>query len=300
MDYSRNPKVIGAFLVGFAMVAGAYLANNFGEPRVGLPSVPLAVADTAPARVFIPTSDQNADGLEDWRDQFISAPAVNLAEGDVEEVYTPPTTLTGQLGVSIMEGLITVKGAGSLGKSEEMVVSDAIKQLERVATADIIYDVRDIIISEDYSDETIRSYGNALANILITESAPDMRNELVILRDYLESGKAEDLADLKKLASVYKNYRDATLNTPVPKIFVKEHLDLINVYNALYTDLDTMTKASEDPMLPYVRLKRYEDDVNGMALAMTNIYDALVPYARVFRMNDSVMMFANLNAVLTN
>lgn len=299
MDYSRNPKVVGAFLVGFAMVAGAYVISHFGEPSTQVSNSVYAVNNEAPKRVFIPTADANSDGLEDWQDQFVSAPAVNLDTTNTEE-YIPPDTLTGQLGVSIMEGIITAKGAGSIGKNETTVVNDAIKQLARVATSDKIYDVRDIIIDNNYSDESIRNYGNTLANILINQSVPGLENELILLRDYLESGQADDLNKLNQLANIYKNYRDETLNTPVPKLFVKEHLDLINVYNAIYQDIETMTKAGEDPMLPYVRLKRYEDDVNGLSLAFKNVYEALVPHARVFGMNDSAMMFANLNAALNN
>jgi len=294
MDYSRNPKVVGAFLVGFAMVSGAYVLSNFGEPRQSALSPTLAVADEAPSRVFIPVSDSNNDGLEDWRDQFISAPAVNLSESTDPE-YIPPDTLTGQLGITLMEGLITAKGASSFGKTEEMVVAEAVQNLEKVATSDNIYGLRDIIISDDISDASIRNYGNTLADILLINSIPTLKHELLLLRDYQESGSEASLEDLKKLATVYKNYRDDTLNTPVPKIFVKEHLDLINVYNALYNDIDTMAKAETDPMLPFLRLKRYEEDIMGLALAFTNVYNALVPYAKVFEQNDSVMLFVTFN-----
>lgn len=299
MDFSRNPKVVGAFLVGFAMVAGAYTFSHFGEPRVQLSNAVVAVDEVAPGRVFIPTVDRDDNGLEDWQDQFIYSPAVNIDVSSTAE-YIPPDTLTGQLGVAIMEGVITAKGAKSFGSTNETVLNDAIKQLEKIATNDVIYDVRDIVISEDTSDEAIRNYGNALADILITQSLPGLKNELLLLRDFLEKNDPKDKADLVKLAGVYKNYRDMTLTTPVPKPFVKEHLDLINVYNALYNDIDTMTKADTDPMLPYVRLKRYEDDVNGLALAIKNVYNVLVPHARVFGMNDSVMTFANMNTYLNN
>lgn len=294
MEYSRNPKVIGAFLIGFAMVIGSYVFSNFGEPRTQLSGTLVAVADEAPSRVFIPVTDNNEDGLEDWRDQFLSAPAVNLTEVSTSD-YLPPETLTGQLGVSLMEGLITIKGASSLGKTEEMVVAESIKKLEKIATADKIYDVRDIIITKDSSDEAIRTYGNTLANILITKSIPGLDNELLILKNQLESNDPKGKETLTALAGVYKDYRDSTLNTPVPERFVKTHLDLVNVYNAVYNDIETMTKASNDPMLPYVRLKRYEDDIQGMALAFTNAYNALVPYARVFKADDPAMVFANFN-----
>ena len=297
MDYSRNPKVLGAFLIGFALVVGAYVVSNFGQPSSLTPSALYAVADEAPSRVFIPVTDNDGDGLEDWRDQFITAPAVSLDEID-EEDYLPPETLTGQLGVNLIEGFLTSIGAGPLGKSKEQVVADTVDRLEQLATSDKIYDVKDIIVTSTTNDEIIRSYGNALADILITQSDANLEDELFLLETYLNNIEPtpEDAEELIALATVYKNYRDRTLETPVPRQFIKEHLDLINVYNALYNNIETMTKASADPMLPYVRLQRYEDDIRGLSIAFTNIYNSLVPFARVFEANDSALVFVNFSS----
>jgi hypothetical protein len=299
MDYSRNPKVVGAFLVGFALVAGAYVLSTFGTPSGGEAGTLYAVANAAPARVYIPVTDTNTDGLEDWRDQFVVAPAVTIAEV-TESDYIAPTTLTGQLGVSLIEDLITSTGAGPIGRPKEELVEDAIKQLERVATTDKIYDVRDITITTDNSDATIRSYGNSLADILITASDGDLENELVILEEYIANTDQGTSTDLIALAKVYQNYRDRTLALPVPKQFVKTHLDLVNVYNALYQNISTMTKAKSDPMLAYVRLKRYEEDVEGLSLALNNVYSVAVPYARVFEQNDSAILFAYFSREINN
>jgi hypothetical protein len=290
MNIYQNPKVVGAFLVGFALVAGAYVVSDFGEPRSIAPAN-VASAETAPARVFIPVGDQNIDGVEDWREQFVSDPVRTSANVSAAD-YVPPTTLTGKLGVNLMEGLILSKGAAPISRPQETVVADTVEEISRVATADPIFDVKDIIMSDDLSDLSIRLYGNTLAEILLSESKPELENELLLLRDYL-AGAGGDPTELKALAAVYKSYRDRTLNTPVPKYFVKEHLDLINVYNAMYLNIDTMTKADEDPMLTLARLKRYEDDVNGMSMAFSNMYKALEPYARVFEMNDAAIIFVN-------
>lgn len=293
MDYSRNPKIIGAFLVGSALVFGAYVVGNFGEPRVQV-SNSLTAVNAAPSRVFIPVTDENTDGLEDWRDQFIQAPAINL-EDTTGANYVPPTTLTGQFGVSLMEGLIVAKGGGPVVRSEAEVVADLATELGKVASSDKIYAVGDIIIVSDNSDQAIRSYGNELASILINESDVSLDNELLLLQDYLEAGEAGDPKKLQALAEVYKNYRDKTLTTPVPRRFVKEHLDLINVYHAMHKDIEAMTFFQKDPLLPFVRIKRYEDDVDGLSLALTNIYNAIVPYAKLFEINDPALLFANFN-----
>lgn len=293
MDYSRNPKIIGAFLVGSALVFGAYVVGNFGEPRVQV-SNSLTAVNAAPSRVFIPITDENTDGLEDWRDQFIQGPAIALADTTGAK-YVPPTTMTGQFGVSLMEGLIVAKGGGPVVRSEAEVVADLANQLGKVATSDKIYVVGDIIISSDASDQAIRTYGNELASVLISESDSTLDNELLMLQAYLEAGEAGDPTKLQALAEVYKNYRDKTLLTPAPRRFVKEHLDLINVYHAMHKDIEAMALFKKDPLLPFVRIKRYEEDVAGLSLALANIYNAIVPYAKLFEINDPALLFANFN-----
>ena len=283
-------------MIGFAIVAGAYVLSNFGEPRSNsLTKIESVSADGAPVRVFIPTADNDDDGTEDWRDQFVVSPAVAIIDPS-SVAYEAPKTLTGQLGVSILEDLLATKAAGPLAKPKELVLQQVVERLDNVATQDKIYDVKDIIISKQADDENIRNYGNAIADILLTKSDKNLPNEMLMLRDYLASPEDPKYsADLQKLATVYKNYRDSTIGVAVPNIFTKQHLDLINVYNAMYENISSMDKALSDPMVPYIRLKRYEDDVMGVSLALTNMFDAIVPYARVFGMNDSAILLTSFS-----
>ncbi len=295
MDYYRNPKIVGAFLVGTALVGGVYVAKNFGQPSTPPPvALTASAADAAPNRVFIPVTDTDTDGLEDWRDQFVQAPAIALADVDGED-YEAPKTLTKQLGISLMEGLITAKGGGPIVRTQEQVVADLTKQISNTVSADTIYQLSDITLTTSTSTDDIRLYGNTMASILINESAPGVDSEINLLKEYVEAGEAADPTNLKKIATVYKNYRDKSLATPVPRRFAKQHLDLINVYHAMTKNIEAMTVANEDPLLPLLRIKRYQEDVQGLALALNNLYVAIVPFASVFEQNDPVMLLVNFN-----
>lgn len=89
--------------------------------------------------------------------------------------------------------------------------------------------------------------------------------------------------------------RDESLLVPVPKLFLKQHLDLINTYEAIYKDIYAMTLSLEDPAVALLRIKRYEDDALGFSLALQNMYDALEPHAGLFTANDPALLFANFN-----
>jgi len=294
MEQYQNPKIIGACLIGFTIVGGTYVLSNFGEARHSQTTGMFAVAANEPLRFPIEVQDTSGNGIEDWRDQFVSSPTIQLGTSSAPTLYTPPETITERLGVNLMEGFFASLGPVPI-KPRERVISDTVTNLEKMVTSDEIYDIRDIIIGQDVSDLAVKNYGNALALIIQGDGQHNLRNELVILRDYQELGGEKYLEQLKTLSNTYKRYRDETLKLRVPSIFAKQHLDLINVFHALHLNIEAMTKSDVDPIVPFMRLKRYEEDVEGLALAMHNMYEAFATRANVFGINDPAILFVKFS-----
>ncbi len=290
-DQSKT-KIVGAFIIGFAIVAGAFTLKNFGKPSTPPPNLQVAGVAEAPVRVVIDVSDSDKNGIEDWQDQFVKSTSITIKPEATEE-YEPPNTLTGQVGVSLFEDIIRAKGYGPVGRSQEQIVTDTVDQINPYAS-DTIIDVRQIITSQDSSPQAIRTYANAHADAILNNNVPGLKNELLILNDILSEQNSEKIESLDKIKQIYLGTRNDVLKLPVPSILVKEHLDLINVYNALYHDVDAMTNSLNDPMLSLVRLKRYEEDADGLALAFRNIFEAIEPYAATFERNDSALLFVDL------
>ena len=275
MKGQSNSRVVGATVIGFALVFGAYVLSNFGEPRYA-PQTAAVQTTESTARVAIEVVDEDNNGIEDWRDDFVITEPVVVDKQASD--YTPPDTLTGQMSISFMEGIIRSRGYGPFGSTEEEVIASTVDILSKETDVSL-YDTPDVIIMEDWDEDAIVQYANTAARVLYNNSVPDLESELFILHDVL-SNKAENrVSELVTLASVYKNYRDGMLQIPVPAILTKEHLDLINAYHALYNDIDAMTLAQSDPAVTLLRLKRYEEDVEGMAYALDNLYTAIHPFA---------------------
>lgn len=285
-----NQKIVGAFVIGVAMVAGAYTIANFGTPRLSQPSA--AQGSQAPIRTSIAVTDQDQNGVEDWRDAFVSADPIIL--DDLNASYTAPTTVTGRLGITFFEDIIRAKNYGPLGRSETEIIADAVSELSE-ETNQTLFGMKDVSIFEDWSDDDIRNYGNSMAGVIMRNNKAGMDSELVILNDIMVRGKTERLAELKIIASVYKSMRDESLLVPVPKLFLKQHLDLINTYEAIYKDIYAMTLSLEDPAVALLRIKRYEDDSLGLSIALENMYAGLEPHAGLFSANDPALLFANFN-----
>ncbi len=291
MHNQTNPKVVGAFVIGFALVAGAYTISNFGKSTY-VPSQQGANAiSSAPLRVAIDVEDADNNGIEDWRDAFVTTePVLINTTASSSDDYTPPDTITGKLGINFVQNIVRAKGYGAFGPSEEEVIGTTIKDLER-QTSFLIYDTPDILIMEEWNEGDIRTYGNALASAITRNSNADLEHELTILQDILNRNDRSRLSELEKLTEVYAKTIQDTLVVPVPRIFVKQHLDLINTYLAVQKDIEAMTLSFDDPAYSLLRLKRYEDDTKGLYLALQNIYKALEPYAGLFTANDSAVLF---------
>jgi hypothetical protein len=285
-----NQKIVGAFVVGVAMVAGAYTIAHFGNPRLSQPGA--VQAAKAPPRISIAVSDNDQNGVEDWRDAFVSAESVIIE--DLDSPYTPPDTVTGKLGITFFEDIIRSKNYGPLGRSQNEVITDAVNELSE-ETNQTLFGMKDVSIFEDWNDDDIRNYGNSMAGVIMRNNKEGMDSELVILNDIMVRGKTERLAELKIIASVYKSMRDESLLVPVPKLFLKQHLDLINTYEAIYKDIYAMTLSLEDPAVALLRIKRYEDDSLGLSIALENMYGGLEPYAGLFSADDPALLFANFN-----
>ena len=291
MKGQSNSRVVGATVIGFALVFGAYVLSNFGEPRYA-PQTAAVQTTESTARVAIEVVDEDNNGIEDWRDDFVITEPVVVDKQASD--YTPPDTLTGQMSISFMEGIIRSRGYGPFGSTEEEVIASTVDILSKETDVSL-YDTPDVIIMEDWDEDAIVQYANTAARVLYNNSVPDLESELFILHDVL-SNKAENrVSELVTLASVYKNYRDGMLQIPVPAILTKEHLDLINAYHALYNDIDAMTLAQSDPAVTLLRLKRYEEDVEGMAYALDNLYTAIQPFAGLFTTEDPALLFAAIS-----
>lgn len=289
MQGQISPKIIGSTLIGFALVAGAYLMSDFNKRELTVPVAQLATS--TPQRVAIAVTDTDNNGIEDWRDEFVTTAPIILNEST--STYSLPDTLTGKMSISFMENVIRSKTYGPFGRTEDEVINSTIKNLAS-ETEIALYDTPDISIMTEWDDADIRNYANTVASVILNNSI-ESEGELNILYDILQTNDQTRIPELEAVATVYQNYRDDTLKVPVPAFLAKEHLDLINSYHAIQQDIAAMAVVFDDPAVSLLRLKRYQDDATGLGLSLQNMYFALEPYARLVTADDPATLFVLFN-----
>jgi hypothetical protein len=287
-----NQKILGALVVGFALVFGAYTLSNFNVPSIDTNTEPvygLAAAATID-RTYVPVVDKDGNGIEDWQEEFVNSTPLILdptMAGPVQ--YTPPESVTDTIGIQLFQNFLQAKGRGNVGPTTDQVVTDTAELLRSTAIQDYIYRADQIqVINRD--DAAIRTYANTLGQILINNNVAG-EGELEIIDRALRTENTADLDKLEPIIAMYKNLRDQTLATPVPAGFEKQHLDLVNVYQAVYSTLEGMKQAFSDPVVALLRVQRYQDDASGLGIALQNMYMTLRPYTSLFTERDPAFVF---------
>lgn len=287
-----NPKIVGSVLIGCAIVGAAYVLSNFGQvqrPITGGGQVAaITTAGPGPARPAITVVDSNDDGIEDWREEFLSANPVVIDPTNAS-TYTPPDSVTGQVALNFFQDTLQTRGYGPFAPTQEEIIAETIAAIEPAAKDQII-DTNSAIIIET-TDTTIYTYANAIMQVVIDNNQPDLPSDLVMLETLLaDPGNQTLQSQLASKGEAYHRMRDMTLNVPVPDRFLKEHLDLANSYNAVARNIDAMAESMQDPIVSLMRVKRFEDDATGLWLSFQNLFLALEPHAGLFTADDPAVL----------
>ncbi len=291
----NNPRVFGSFLVGIALIGGAYVVSNFGRPSAPASTATVAISGGSLERTYIPVTDVDSNGIEDWKEEFVLRESIILPTIPEDSTpYTAPTTVTGQISEQFFESVLRTRMSGGIGPTEEDVVSKTAQAVARLAVSDGLYNTHHIIVVPT-SNQTIRHYANAMGTSIANNdiSGPDYENEITIMQRAMQNEDPDEIKSLIPHTSMYKALRDEALAIPVPESLMKEHLDLINTYHALYKNLSDLQLAFDDPMVALMRVKRYQDDATGLGNALANMFTALVPHASLFTANDPAVAFVS-------
>ena len=258
-----NPKILGAFAVGFLMVGSAFFLSQNQEPSV----VAATVIEAAPKehsvyRTFIPVDDENDDGVPDWQEPFASIKI------DLDEIGTTTNTSsqTAKLAREFGNQMLTTGSYSPTG------VLNAVKE----QSEDKVFTSDDIIVLQEDSQALRRNYGNRVAEIAeANATTAEIENELVILRRALIADKPEVLEELDIIIAGYEGMLEDMLAEPVPESLVEEHLALINVYLALLTNIKAFRGVFEDALTSLTRYGRYPKDVRELQAAIVALYQKL-------------------------
>lgn len=258
-------------MLGVLLIAGAFYLSPERNPAIG--NVEYEAERTNPVtRTFIPVKDSDGNTIPDWQEVF-AAGEINLDELSSTTPYKPDS-VTGQVAVNLSRSVMETRAAGRGINAEQLI---------NLTTADLnnyLYDdeftKEDLTISSNNSPAALKTYGNRIA--LITEENSiegETENELDILNRALKTADETEIAKLDPIITSYEGLVEDMLAITVPDSMIKEHLSLLNVYQALLNDLKAFRNVFSDAVVSIIRYQRYVADALALYTAIENLYQKL-------------------------
>ncbi len=213
--------------------------------------------------------DTDSDGTTDKdevdqdRDPLIAGPDDSVLSSNTSitndaDPKTDDRTVTEDLAIELFTGYISLKKDGNLNTITSDSLITAIID-KTVRSADIRpYNTEDITIIEDPSEEAIHAYDIQLTNILKPDQA--MENDLVILRQVLETKNNNDLVAFDTSIKHYGKIVSKMLLLSVPTTISTEHVTAINALMRVIENIKSMKTVFIDPLEALIGVEEYTDN----------------------------------------
>ncbi len=137
------------------------------------------------------------------------------------------------------------------------------------------YTLSDLKTTDDTSYARMLTYREA-AQKALQPLLTNERAEYEIYASYLETGDAEALAELQRVAENYANAAAAMAQVTVPKDATGMHLSLVNALGQFSVTLTSMTLHADDALASVALLRTYNDT----ELAVVTSFDTFAKYTR--------------------
>ncbi len=284
-------RIGGALIIGILIVLGAfYVQSKNATTEAG----GVAVVTEAPERGPIKTTDTDNDGTPDWEESLearvmktIETPT-STSDLTLDESYEPPTTFTGKFSEAFFEDYLKGKINGQDFSDPSAFVGTAVKAIEQ-NTQSKRHTRTELTIIPD-SPEAIRTYGNRITEIMKLHSINN-ENEASILQRALTANDPSILTALAPIRQVYEGTIADSLLVEVPESLALSHVNLLNAYEAILTDIKAMQVAFTDPLYAFARTKEYEKDSEALFNALQNIALVLTREGATYTDDESGTFF---------
>jgi len=226
--------------------------------------------------------DTDGDGTGDGnevragRNPLVKGPKDVLATAAAPKITGADNrTTTQKIAEDIFGNYLTLKQSGVTLDSQQSgaIVNAALKGVSTYSAAKK-YILTDIHISRDESPAALRTYGNALGDIINKYGKPNVDNELIIVQNALQTNDSKKLSDLKIILDSYKKVIDALAKVSTPASAASAHLSLLNSASSVSATIAAMQSLFSDPIVALAGLRDYQTQAGNLAVALDtlNIY----------------------------
>jgi len=123
----------------------------------------------------------------------------------------------------------------------------------------------------DSNQTSLKNYQQTLAGIFNKYWPAGSTNELAIMQKAFVNNNPNALADMNKVIAKYQEVSKGLLSTPVPKLAVSLHLNMINTLSTYIQTLKMIQLAYTDPLSGLVGLNEYQTNQANVLVSIANL-----------------------------
>ncbi len=168
-----------------------------------------------------------------------------------------PLTQTDLLSRELFAGYITLKQENQLGTDQEeqlinnLITKNILTDIDSVKN----YTLNDLSIIHDNGKETIQQYATQID--LILNPNTEIENDIVIVKEILETKNKQKLQKIDLNIKIYENIQKELLSLPVPYEISTPHINAINALGNLISNATQMKQILNDPIAGLLNIKKY-------------------------------------------
>jgi hypothetical protein len=232
-----SKKFLSVFILTAAFVAAVILA--FGREKSS-EVINIASNLTAGDKVAIPENPN-------WQNE-LGVLNTNKVINETEGTSTKETT-TDSVSRSLISNYLALKQTGKLDNtSAQKLLDQSVSYIEQSGTQVAKISESQLNIVTDISRQSIFNYGEDLGNILKRNKPASKESEMDIVTEAINSNSYEKLKELDQIITTFAKISKEMKGIPVPKQFVKAHLDMINGIEASLFGLNEVKFVINDPL----------------------------------------------------
>lgn len=163
-----------------------------------------------------------------WQNELGSINPSETQTNQTEEATTSTETATDAISRTLMSNYLALKQSGTLDQTSAQKLVDQTANYVDATYNNTAQITQLMNVVADNGQQSITDYGENLGNIFKNNKTSEAKNELDIITQALSTKDQSKLNELDSIIAVYKKTTDELAEMPVPKTFVKVHLDIVN------------------------------------------------------------------------
>ena len=222
-----------------------------------------------------------------WRNELSGVSqntTFNTTPTQTSESALTESTLTDTVSTAFISNYLALKQNGNLNStSAQDLIDKTISYIGQNSSQVTKISESQLNVVADNGNQSIMDYGENFGNIIKNNTHKEVENELEIIMDAMNSKDSLKINELNNIIAVYEKTFHELIKIPVPKTFVKVHLNLVNSINGIYLALTEIKNVFSDPIRGLTALKNYKENATIFIQAKKALIDFILKNNVVYK-----------------